>query len=97
MHRKYLRFSFQSKVYKFVTRPFSSERIQQVHAVLSPLRHKGLRISAYLDDYLICTQSREHMEQYTEMLMSYLTNLGLIINYAKSWLIPSQEKKYLRL
>lgn len=46
--------------------------------MLSPLRLKGLRISAYLDDYLICTQSRERMEQDTEMLMSYLTNQNLL-------------------
>ncbi|KAL0199140.1 hypothetical protein M9458_007680, partial [Cirrhinus mrigala] len=47
-HRKYLRFSFQNEV--LAPRAFS----RCIEAALSPLRHKGLRISAYLDDYLIC-------------------------------------------
>ncbi len=94
-YRKYLRFSFQNEVYEFVTLPFGLSRC--IEAALSPLRHKCLRRSAYLDDYLICAHSREHAEWDTEMLTSHLTNLGFGINYAKSQLIRSQEIEYLGL
>ncbi|KAL0199690.1 hypothetical protein M9458_002877, partial [Cirrhinus mrigala] len=101
-HRKYLRFSFQNEVYEFVTLPFGLSLAPRafsrcIEAALSPLRHKGLRISAYLDDYLICAHSRERAERDIEMLTSHLTNLGFRINYAKSQLIPSQEIEYLGL
>ncbi|XP_073725558.1 kinesin-like protein KIF6 isoform X3 [Misgurnus anguillicaudatus] len=101
-HRKYLRFSFQSEVYEFVTLPFGLSLAPRVftkcmETALSPLRRRGLRIYAYLDDYLICAHSRERAERDTEMLTSHLMNLGFRINYAKSQLIPSREIKYLGL
>lgn len=101
-HRKYLRFSFQSEVYEFVTLPFGLSLAPRVFSrcietALSPLRHRGLRISAYLDDYLVCAHSRERARLDTEILTSHLTNLGFRINYSKSQLIPSQEIEYLGL
>ncbi|KAI2662102.1 Gag-Pol polyprotein [Labeo rohita] len=101
-HRKYLRFSFQNEVYEFVTLPFGLSLAPRafsrcIEAALSPLRRKGLRISAYLDDYPICAHSRECTERDIVMLTSHLMNLGFRINYAKSHLIPSQEIEYLGL
>ncbi|XP_056307255.1 uncharacterized protein LOC130219008 [Danio aesculapii] len=98
-HRKYLRFSFQNEVFEFVTLPFGLSLAPRVfsrcmEAALSPLRHKGLRISAYLDDYLICARTRERAERDAETLSSHL---GFRINNAKSQLIPSQEIEYLGL
>lgn len=88
-HRKYLRFSFQNEVCKFVTRPFGLSLAPRMFSrctevALLPLRHKGLRISAYSDDYLIRDHSQELAERDTEMLSSHFTNLGFRINYAKS-------------
>lgn len=45
-----------------------SLRVQQVHRALSPLRHKGLRIFAYLDDYLLCAQSRSGTQRCSRLI-----------------------------
>ncbi len=74
-HRKYLRFSFQNEAYEFVTllpglslapRMFS----RCIEAALSPLRYKGLRISAYLDDLLIFSHSRERRARHRDTHVS---------------------------
>ncbi|XP_056316727.1 LOW QUALITY PROTEIN: uncharacterized protein LOC130231264 [Danio aesculapii] len=100
--RKYKFKMLTNEVFEFVTLPFGLSLAPRVfsrcmEAALSPLRHKGLRISAYLDDYLICARTRERAERDAETLSSHLTRLGFRINNAKSQLIPSQEIEYLGL
>ncbi len=63
-HRQFLKFAFQGKIYEFKVLPFGlslAPRIftKCVEAALTPLRQQGIRILAYLDDWLICARSKE--------------------------------------
>ncbi|XP_073677299.1 uncharacterized protein [Garra rufa] len=101
-HRKFLRFAYQGTAYEFTTVPFGLSLAPRtfckcIEAALSPLRTAGLRVSAYLDDLLLCSPSRQQAETDTKMLVSHLTILGFKINETKSCLMPTQEIVYLGL
>ena len=53
----------------------------------------GRRVIIYIDDIMVETESdaREH----TAGLIFLLENLGLILNYPKSWLEPTKEIDFL--
>lgn len=61
---RFLKFAFQGTAYKYLAIPFRLALTPRtfsrcVEAALSPLRNKGLRIYAYIDDYLLCSLSCE--------------------------------------
>ncbi|KAK7884107.1 hypothetical protein WMY93_027230 [Mugilogobius chulae] len=68
-----------------------------VEAALAPLRATGIRIFSYIDDYLICSDSRERAVRDTLTVLNHLTALGFRINRAKSRLEPTQHTEYLGL
>lgn len=99
-HRKYLRFAFQGIAYEYTRIPFGYALAPRlftkcVEAALAPLRHTGVRLSAFLDDYLICCPTRAQSERDTRKLVSHLVNLGFSINFTKSCLNPCQDIEYL--
>ncbi|KAL0151550.1 hypothetical protein M9458_053132 [Cirrhinus mrigala] len=101
-HRKFLRFAYQGTAYEFMTVPFWLSLAPRtfcrcIEAALSLLRTAGLRVSAYLDNLLLCSPSRQQAETDTKMLVSHLERLGFKINETKSCLVPTQEIVYLGL
>lgn len=101
-HRKYLRFAYQRVAYEFQTIPFGLSLAPRVfskcvEAALSPLRNSGIRIFSYIDDYLICSRSREQAIKDSEVVVNHLTELGFTINLEKSHLEPAQFIEYLGL
>lgn len=62
-----------------------------VAAALAPLQARGLRILPYLDDWLVCAQSRDQALRDTSILLDHVSRLGLAVNFAKSSLIPSRQ------
>ncbi|KAI2661669.1 enzymatic polyprotein [Labeo rohita] len=101
-HRKFLRFAYQGTAYEFMTVLFGLSLAPQtfcrcIEVALSPLGTAGLRVSAYLDDLLLCSPSRQQAETDTKMLVSHLESLGFKINKTKSCLVPTQEIVYLGL
>ena len=82
---KCLPFGFKGSPYYFnkVLRP-----------VLRYLRSKGLRVSLYVDDFILCA-SKDDIEIHKKILLDTLISLGLTINYDKSSLNPSQKVEYL--
>ncbi|KAL1268394.1 hypothetical protein QQF64_033757 [Cirrhinus molitorella] len=87
---------------EFLTVPFGLSLAPRVfskciEAALTPLRKAGLRVTAYLDDLLLCAPSRQQAEISMEMLVSHLKGLGFKINETKSCLVPRQEIIYLGL
>ncbi|XP_032363907.1 uncharacterized protein LOC116677742 [Etheostoma spectabile] len=63
-HRKFLRFAYQGRAYEYQAIPFGLSLAPRVftrcvEAALSPLRNSGIRIFSYIDDYLVCSHSRE--------------------------------------
>lgn len=55
------------------------------------LRSKGIRIMIFLDDLLVMAQSREDLIQHRSLILDFLKNLGFLVNYPKSVLVPTQE------
>ncbi|XP_040915373.1 uncharacterized protein LOC121195777 [Toxotes jaculatrix] len=101
-HRKFLRFAYQGAAYEFLTIPFGLSLAPRVfskcvEAALFPLRNSGIRIFSYIDDYLICSHSREQVVKDSVTVLNHLRDLGFRINEAKSRLQPAQCTEYLGL
>ena len=64
---------------------------------MSPLRNSGIRIFSYLDDYLICSSSREQALRDSTTVVNHLRTLGFSINWEKSRVDPAQCAEYLGL
>ena len=99
-HRQFLRFAFEGRAYQFCVLPFGISLAPRVFtrcvaAALAPLQAQGLRIFPYLDDWLICSQSREEALRDVESLVSHITSLGLTVNHGKSSLVPRQQTAFL--
>lgn len=95
-HRKYLRFAFEGVAYEFQVLPFGLSLAPRtftkcMDAVLAPLSSQGLQVLNYLDDWLVCAPSREHVIRDTRILLNHIQDLGLTLNRRKSHLTPSQE------
>ena len=101
-HRRFLRFAYNGVAYEYQTVPFGLSVAPRlftkcVESALHPLRMKGIRVLAYIDDYLLCAPSQELAVKHTETLSTHLTELGFKINQAKSSLVPAQSIEYLGL
>ena len=93
-------FDFNGKRYCFNVLAFgltSSPRIftRVLKPVISYLRLSGLRITAYLDDILICSYSYSKCLEDLNKAKSLLVSLGFNINLMKSKLIPSNSISHL--
>ena len=80
-HRKFLRFAHRGKAYEYRVLPFGLSLAPRVfskcvEAALSPLRSRGIRIFSYIDDYLICSHSREQALRDVGTVTSHLSGLG---------------------
>ena len=100
--RKYLRFHFQGKAYEHKVLPFGLSLAPRtftkcMDAALTPLRHQGVHIASYLDDWLICTPSEGQARSDTEVVLAHLCRLGLDLNREISCPIPSRMVTYLGL
>lgn len=101
-HRKYLRFLFQGVAYEYKVLPFGlslSPRVfvKCIQAAVAPLRERGIRLATYLDDWLLLARTREEALSHTEIVLSHLCALGLVVNMDKSVLQPSQKIVFLGL
>lgn len=100
--RKYLRFNFQSFLYEFTCLPFGLCSSPYVYTkllkpIMSHLRARGITAVIYLDDFLCVGSSKTECKDNVECTIRLLQKLGFAINYRKSELTPSQERKYLGL
>ena len=65
-------------------------------APISAILHRyGIRMLGYLDDWLILAESRTTCLQARDRLLPVCEELGLQVNFKKSFLIPSQDMTYL--
>lgn len=98
-HKQFLRFAFQGVAYEYLSVPFGLSLAPQlftkvVEAALQPLRRKGIRVLACIDDYLLCALSREQANRDTHTLRTHLTTLGFRSNLAKGSMVPAQSIDY---
>ena len=100
VHRRFLRFSFEGQGYQFRALPFglsSAPRIftRVAKSVLSILRSEGIRIHAYLDDWIILASSPGALIRARDRTLSLLQSMGFLVNWEKSQLRPTQHLQYL--
>ena len=63
-----------------------------VEVALALVPCQGIRVLAYLDDWLVVTrESREQVDLHTATLVSYIQTLGFIGNHKKRCLIPQGD------
>ena len=98
--RKFLRFVACGKVYQFRVLCFGLSTAPQVFTrVMAPvsafLHRTGIRLRRYLDDWLIQASSREQVLLALETVLQLCRSLGIVVNWEKSQLIPTQRMVYL--
>ena len=101
-HRQFLRFAFEGTAYEYLVLPFGLSLAPRtfskcVEAALAPLREKGVRILAYLDDWALVASSKEQAAVQLSLVLSHIQTLGFSVNERKSSLYPSQQFSFLGL
>ena len=98
--RRYLRFIFEGKMYQFrvllfglSVSPYVFTRV--LKSVLSHVRRQGIRVHAYLDDWLQPSVSEALSWLHSKRLLRIILDLGFIPNWGKSELVPVQEFTFL--
>ena len=99
--RKYLRVGVGGKVCLFRALPFglspALREFCQVTGVLGTLLHKlNIYLHLYFDDWLLRATSRAICLAHTKIALEKAQNLGFLLNWAKSELIPAQRFVFLR-
>ena len=100
--QKFFQFVWRGRKYQFVSLPFglsSAPRLftKLLRPVVGYLRSIGIRVVIYLDDLLLLNHCRLHLVKDTEFVISVLQNLGFVINWTKSALVPTKSIVYLGL
>ena len=97
--QQFLRFQWRNKLYQFSCLPFgltsAPRQFTKLKPIVSLLRRIGMRLLIYLDDLLILNQNKVQLAKDAHSLIFLLQNLGLVINWGKSVLEPTQELEYL--
>jgi hypothetical protein len=98
--RPYLRLNWKGKTYQFCTTPFGLSLVPWLFTkltkpILEWARSQQIRLSAYLDDWIIISDSATQATQHTQLVVQKLESLGWIINYSKSILKPQQSMEHL--
>ena len=98
--RRFLGFRLGKKKYRFRCLPFGLNIAPRIFtklgkAVLKELRLKGIRVLAYLDDWLIWGESKEECERATKIVLKVLAKRGFLVNLQKSRLTPKRRFQWL--
>jgi hypothetical protein len=96
----YLGFQWEGAWYRFNTMPFGLNTAPRaftklMRPVVAVLRQKGIRLVIYLDDILLLAETPVAARENTCALLDLLTQLGFLINWPKSSLVPSQSIEFL--
>ena len=99
-HRKYLQFQWEGRTFQFNCLPFglsSAPRVftKIIKPVLAWFRQLGIRVIAYIDDFLFMTRSREEAQMLGQLVLGLFQSLGFTVNTKKSILEPVQELEFL--
>ena len=99
-HRKYLKFSFEGKLWQFRALPNGLSTGPRLFTkLLKPpfayLRAQGHNVLGYIDDTIIIANSKEAALKAISETSDLLTQLGFIIHQEKSQFSPVQQLQYL--
>ena len=92
--RKYFRFVTAGKTYQFCVLPFDlstapREFTKSLALLVQLLCTRGIRVHAYLDNWIIRADSSDQSVLHTQQTIKLLQTLGWTINWKKSILEPS--------
>ncbi|KAL8583503.1 hypothetical protein ACOMHN_056313 [Nucella lapillus] len=98
--RKYLRFVWRNRIFQFRALPFGLAPALWVFTKVARelclhVRERGIRIKAYLDDWLLLASSRTLCTQQAQQVLSLCRDLGFVLNEEKSDLVPAQQFPFL--
>ncbi|KAM4697809.1 uncharacterized protein WCC33_013413 [Rhinophrynus dorsalis] len=96
----FLQFRWHDQTWQFTCLPFGLSSApwcftKLLKPVVASLRSHGVRLIIYLNYILIMSQYRSLLYTHTEWTIRLLTDLGFLINWEKSELIPSQRIQFL--
>jgi hypothetical protein len=97
--RKYFRIALLGEVYCFQSMPMGlnvAARIftKVIGEFIKSLRQEGIHIQAYLDDWLLKSFDPDLLRRQTVRVVEMAEFLGLVVNPAKSELVPTQRTEY---
>ena len=98
--RKFLRFSWEGKVYQFRALPFRLAPAPWVFTKITKelcvaVRGHGIRLRVYLDDWLLLASTEALCSAQAQVVLDYCRKLGFVLNAEKSDLVPAQNFIYL--
>ena len=98
--RKFLRFVWNNKVYQFRAVPFGLAVAPQVftlvfQTVIAHLHTLSIQAHSYLDDSLLKEFDSEILSRHTFLFIRLLLDLGFLISWKKSQILPSQDFLFL--
>ena len=98
--RKFFRFSWMGQLYEFLvmcfgltTAPYIFTKITR--PILAFLHSRSIRASMYIDDCISAVKTYSQALCVRDTIVNLLQEVGFVINFEKSSLIPSQQKVYL--
>ena len=98
--QKLLRFHVGGRSFQFRALPFGIataplEFTQIAREVKLMLQNRGIRIHQYLDDWLLRAPTQQICMEQSKQLVAFVQELGWVINFKKSELIPTQNFDFL--
>ena len=99
-HRRFIGFWWQGRSFQFRRLPFSSapRTFTTISLpVVGMCRAKGIRLIAYLDDFLVLARNWRQLISHTSTVLDILDQAGFRRNLKKCHLQPRQKFKYLCL
>ncbi|XP_069191191.1 uncharacterized protein [Procambarus clarkii] len=97
--RDWLGFKVGRQAYRFRCLPFGLHLAPRVftrlaQVVVARLRLLGVRVLAYLDDWLVWAPTRSACLLVRDLVLSQLAGFGFLVNWQKSQLVPSQVRTW---
>ena len=98
--QQYLVMQVGEQLFQFTAAPFGLNILPflwtKVMKVLSRIwRKKGILVFVYLDDLLVIAKTPLTLKRDLQTVLKTLENAGMVINYKKSILVPSQQIHHL--
>ena len=86
---------YRYKALPFGLRPAPRIFTRIVSTVMAHLRRRGLRLFAFLDDWLLVAKSEVLLLDHLRILISTTQDLGFLIYWEKSEFVPTRTPSYL--